>query len=270
LGSGVSGRVAAQGKAIVNGDASAEIAHTGKDPLTCPFRCALAVPLEGGGVRGSLTVYRMAERPFSIEEAGVLSAMTPKLALAVAKGLQYRQTAEQASTDPLTGLPNAGALFTQLRLGGHAAVLVCDLDGFKQVNDRFGHMTGNLVLKSVAEGFRRSCRGEDFIARMGGDEFALLLCRIAPQELGLRIAQFREMVRAVGRQICGEDVVDASFGAAFYPDHGSTPEELLAFADSQMYRRKAEQKEGVLSITTRPLEPRKTGSSTLRAASSNT
>ncbi len=81
-----------------------------------------------------------------------------------------------------------------------------------------------------------------------------MLEHITPDELGRRITQFRDMVRATGRKVCGEDVLDASFGAAFYPEDGATPEELLAFADRQMYRRKAEQKSGIV-----PIERRKVG-----------
>jgi diguanylate cyclase (GGDEF)-like protein/putative nucleotidyltransferase with HDIG domain len=247
MGRGVSGWVANHGKSIVNGDASSEMAHMGKDPDTCPFRCALAVPL-AEGVRGALTIYRIADRLFSPEDARVLSAVAPKVSAAVANGLRFRLTSDQAVTDGLTGLPNAGALFGRLSSGAHATVLVCDLDGFKNVNDRFGHLAGNQILRAVADGFRRSCRNDDFVARMGGDEFALLLDDIAGDELGRRIDQFREMIRATGRQICGEDILDASFGAAFYPKDGATPDELLTVADRQMYRRKADQKSGVRRI----------------------
>jgi diguanylate cyclase (GGDEF)-like protein len=250
LGGGVSGWVAANGKSIINGDATCEMAHIGKDPELCPFRCALAVPL-ADGVRGSLTLYRIAERLFTAEDARILSAVAPKVSVAVANGLKFRQTSDQAATDGLTGLPNAGALFGRLARDVPATVLVCDLDGFKSVNDRFGHMAGNQLLQAVADGFRRSCRGDDFVARMGGDEFVLLIENISAEELGLRIAQFREMVRAMGRQVCGADVVDASFGAAFYPADGKTPDELLAVADHQMYRRKADQKAGVRTIDQR-------------------
>jgi diguanylate cyclase (GGDEF)-like protein/putative nucleotidyltransferase with HDIG domain len=252
MGGGVSGWVAANGKSIINGDATCEMAHVGKDPEMCPFRCALAVPL-ADGIRGSLTLYRMTERLFTAEDARILAAVAPKLSVAVANGLKFRQTSDQAATDGLTGLPNAGALFGRLSRGVPATVLVCDLDGFKGVNDRFGHLTGNQLLQGVADGFRRSCRGDDFVARMGGDEFVLLIENISAEELGFRISQFREMVRSVGRQICGEEVVDASFGAAFYPMDGTTPDELLAVADHQMYRRKADQKAGVRMIDQRKL-----------------
>jgi diguanylate cyclase (GGDEF)-like protein len=251
-GGGVSGWVAANGKPIVNGDASFELA-SGRDPNTCPFNYVLAVPLEQNGVRGALSVYRIGERQFSSEDARRLSAVTPQLSTALANSLKFRETSEQASTDGLTGLANAGALFNRLASHPPGALLVCDLDGFKQVNDRFGHVAGNRLLQGIAEGFQKACRGNDFVARMGGDEFVVLIDHISPAEIGHRIQQFREMVRSTGRQICGEDAVDASFGAAFHPADGNTAEDLLAFADQQMYRQKAEQKAGVARIDVQKL-----------------
>jgi diguanylate cyclase (GGDEF)-like protein len=166
----------------------------------------------------------------------------------VANGLRFRNTASQAATDPLTGLPNASALFARLEKGIPAVVLLCDLDGFKQLNDRFGHLQGNRLLETLAAGFKRSCRNSDFVARLGGDEFVVLLDGLGPDEIGARLIQFRDVVRAAGREVCGEDILDASFGVAFHPQDGNTANELLAFADQQMYRRKSEQKAGVRKI----------------------
>ena len=139
----------------------------------------------------------------------------------------------------------------RIHLEQMVAVHHLDLDQFKAVNDTFGHPAGDKLLKVVADRLRGLVRETDTIARMGGDEFVLMLERITPEELGRRINQFREMVRATGQRICGEDVLDASFGAAFYPEDGETPEDLLAFADRQMYRRKAEQKAGILQMERR-------------------
>jgi diguanylate cyclase (GGDEF)-like protein len=232
----------------VNGDAALDLGHLGVESDMTPFRFALAAPLDSGAVRGSLTLYRAGDHPFTPEDARVLSALAPKIAMAVANGLRFQKTASQAATDSLTGLPNASALYARMELALPSVVLICDLDGFKAVNDRFGHATGNQLLEGLAAAFRKSCRSGDFIARMGGDEFVLLLDGIHPEEIGGRIVQFRGLVRAVGRDVCREDILDASFGAAVYPTDGSTANELLAFADRQMYRRKGEDRGGVRKI----------------------
>ncbi len=252
MGRGVSGWVAANQKSIINGEAACELAHLGTAPMTTSVRHALSVPLADGDLRGALTLYRTHDPLFTTEDARILSTIAPKLAGAVANGLRFRRAADEAVTDPMTGLPNVAALAMRLSVTSSlGAVVVCDLDGFKSVNDRFGHLMGNRMLEALADRFRASCRGGDFVARLGGDEFVLLLEGIGPDEIGARIAQFREMVRATGRSLCTEEVLDASFGAAFFPADGTTSDELLAAADQRMYRYKSEQKSGVLRMRQR-------------------
>jgi diguanylate cyclase (GGDEF)-like protein len=244
MGGGVSGVVAAERKFLLNGNAVSEFARLPLESWS-QFRYVMAAPLDFSGLRGTLSLYRSGEQKFTPEDGRILAAMAPKIAMAVANGLKFQKTTNQAATDGLTGLPNASALFARMEAALPPVVLICDLDGFKSVNDRFGHVTGNQVLEALAAGFKKSCRIGDFVARMGGDEFVLLLNEMRPEEIGSRIEQFRGMVRSVGREITGADVLDASFGIALHPENGTTPNELLAFADQQMYRRKSEQKAGV-------------------------
>jgi diguanylate cyclase (GGDEF)-like protein len=208
--------------------------------------------LADGDLRGALTLYRAHDPLFTTEDARILSTIAPKLSGAVANGLRFRRAASEAVTDAMTGLPNVAALATRLSANSSpGAVVVCDLDGFKAVNDRFGHLMGNRLLEALALRFRRSCRENDFVARIGGDEFVLLLEGVGPAEITNRIAQFRDLVRATGRSLCKEDVLDASFGAAFFPADGTTSDELLAAADHRMYQLKAEQKAGILRMKQR-------------------
>jgi diguanylate cyclase (GGDEF)-like protein len=249
MGRGLSGWVAANQKSIVNGEASCELAHMGTAPDTIMVRHALSVPLADGNARGALTLYRAKDPLFTTEDARIVATIAPKLAGAVANGLRFQRATDEAVTDAMTGLPNVAALAMRLNGNGSpGAVVVCDLDGFKSVNDRFGHLMGNRMLEALAERFRKSCREGDFVARLGGDEFVLLLEGIGPSEIASRIAQFRETVQATGRSLCKEDVLDASFGAAFYPADGTSSDELLAAADHRMYRSKEEQKNGVVRM----------------------
>ncbi len=255
MGRGLSGWVATNQKALINGDAASELAHMGTSPYTAQIamvRHTLSVPLSDAGLRGALTLYRAHTPLFTAEDARVLSTLAPKLSGAIANGLRYRRASDEAVTDAMTGLPNVAGL--AMRLSENAspgAVVVCDLDGFKSVNDRFGHLMGNRLLEALAERFRNSCRTGDFVARLGGDEFVLLLDGIGPGEIGSRIAQFRETVRDTGRALCKEDVLDASFGTAFFPADGTTSDELLAAADQRMYELKAQHKSGVREMRQR-------------------
>ena len=252
MGRGLSGWVAANQKSIINGEASCELAHLGTATVLSSVRHALSVPLADGDLRGALTLYRAQDPLFTTEDARIVSTIAPKLAGAVANGLRFRRAADQAVTDAMTGLPNVAALAIRLKENASpGAVVVCDLDGFKSVNDRYGHLMGNRMLEALADRFRKSCRTGDFVARLGGDEFVLLLDGIGPGEIQNRIDQFREIVRATGRSLCKEDVLDASFGAAFIPMDGTTSDELLATADQRMYQIKAERKSGVVRMNQR-------------------
>jgi len=114
--------------------------------------------------------------------------------------------------------------------------VVCDLDGFKQVNDRFGHLEGNKVLRLVSEALRSRCREYDYVARMGGDEFVLLLPGSDHRSIQARIAELRQI--AIGTGMPAASGISMSIGEAYYPDDGADAEELLAEADKRMYKSK--------------------------------
>ena len=117
----------------------------------------------------------------------------------------------------------------------HLMIAVCDLNAFKEVNDRRGHLAGNRVLSLVAEGFRNACQGQETVARMGGDEFVFLLPHVTEKESTQKLEEISEAVNAASRR-AGQGIrVSASLGAAFYPVDGTSAEELLALADRRMY-----------------------------------
>jgi diguanylate cyclase (GGDEF)-like protein len=123
------------------------------------------------------------------------------------------------------------------------AVLVCDLDGFKQVNDVYGHLAGNKVLSNVANGLKENCREYDYVARMGGDEFVLLLPHITPESVDERINHLMRIAAEAGEIVQGKHLLSMSVGEAFYPMDGANAEELLATADRRMYKSKQQQKQ---------------------------
>jgi diguanylate cyclase (GGDEF)-like protein/putative nucleotidyltransferase with HDIG domain len=246
MGEGLSGWVAENRKPILNGNPSMEFRYL-SDPAKkhSSLRSALAVPLEGlSGAIGVMTLYRADRDAFSRDHLRILLAVSSKVSLAVENALIFRQVEDSATTDYLSGLPNARSLF--LRLDSEVArckrnseplcVVVCDLDGFKQVNDRFGHMEGNKVLRMVAEALRSRCREYDYVARMGGDEFVLLLPGSDHKSIQGRIAEIRQIAIGTGMPAAGG--VSMSLGEAYYPEDGSDAEELLAEADRRMYKSK--------------------------------
>jgi diguanylate cyclase (GGDEF)-like protein len=150
--------------------------------------------------------------------------------------------------DPLTGLANRRLGLERLREaltnpntdGFRSAVVFADLDDFKAVNDRGGHEFGDAVLVHVAEAFRSTVRNTDTLARFGGDEFLLVMPRVA-SELDVEMVARRMLGRlAALRDPDGRPTpLAASLGLALAPDHGTTPEELLRASDAAMYREKS-------------------------------
>jgi len=251
LGEGVSGWVADIRKPILNANPAVEPGLSGQPRDLSRLKSALAVPLESAhGVAGVLTFYSKTADVFSREHLRILLAISTKLAIAVENSVKFAKAESMASQDFLTGLPNAGALFLHLqaelarchREKTELCVLVCDLDGFKAVNDRFGHLAGNRVLQLVARGFKDHCREYDFVARLGGDEFVILLPGLSEDAAALRHRRFNQIAIDAGREVCGEDVLSLSIGEARFPRHGATPEQLLAIADEQMYHTKKRRK----------------------------
>jgi diguanylate cyclase (GGDEF)-like protein/putative nucleotidyltransferase with HDIG domain len=245
FGEGVSGWVAENRKAIVNGNPAMEPGRNAHAAKSVGLKSAISVPLIGvGGVVGVLTLYHSERDAFTRDHLRLLSAISSKVALTIENALQYREAQKSATTDELTGLPNARSLFLHLdtevarcnRTNTTLAVLVVDLDGFKLVNDRYGHLAGNKVLKLVALGLKNACREYDYVARMGGDEFVLIVPGMKSNAVRRKAIELSSMVLEAGRAVTGEDILSLSVGEAFFPDDGADTEELLAHADRRMYQ----------------------------------
>ena len=152
-----------------------------------------------------------------------------------------------AQQDPLTGLANRALFSDRLnqtlalaqRNGTRCAQLYIDLDHFKPVNDQFGHATGDVLLKDVASRMVACVRESDTVARIGGDEFVVLLRNIDNAEDALHVAEKIRAALASPFPIDGRDIrIGCCVGIAVYPEHGRTESELSARADAAMYAAK--------------------------------
>ncbi|HZA80791.1 MAG TPA: EAL domain-containing protein [Actinomycetes bacterium] len=158
-----------------------------------------------------------------------------------------RHIEHQALSDALTGLPNRALLHDRtgqaIRLADRemvpSALLLIDLDRFKEVNDTLGHHYGDQLLVQVGQRLRAGLRQVDTVARLGGDEFAVLLPRIETREGAVTVARKLQAVLEEPFPLDGLTIdVEASIGVALYPDHASDPEGLLQRADIAMYTAK--------------------------------
>lgn len=155
-----------------------------------------------------------------------------------------KDLAYQALHDGLTEIPNRTLLFDRLqqailaakREHKSVALMMMDLDGFKEINDTMGHHSGDLVLQAVASRLRGTLRQSDTVARLGGDEFAMVLPDIGDQGTAIQAAQ--KILRAVQTPLCLEGRsldIGVSLGVALYPEHGEDAKLLMQRADVAMY-----------------------------------
>ncbi|MGN6083365.1 putative bifunctional diguanylate cyclase/phosphodiesterase [Trinickia sp.] len=172
----------------------------------------------------------------------ITSRMSARIAQAEEK-LEYL-----ASTDPLTGLPNRRAFYDalteRLQRGApgcsRAALILVDLDDFKNVNDTLGHGAGDELLKHVADALRQSVRVADLVSRIGGDEFAVLVAIAKEKAEGIRTAE--RIARALARPFDlprASIVASASVGVSVYPDDAADIAALVSSADIALYAAKS-------------------------------
>ena len=260
LGEGLSGWVGQNRKPMLNGNPAVEHGYINDPTRFSALRSAISVPLEGlQGVVGVLTLYHSEADAYTSDHLRILLAISSKVALTVENALAYQEAENSATTDYLTELPNARSLFLHLdrelarckRLDTSLTVMVCDLDGFKTINDLFGHLEGNRILRHFAETLQGSCREYDYVARMGGDEFVIVAPGLSATAAEARGICLSELAGNAGREICGVGWLRLSVGCAIYPTDGIDAEKLLAEADRRMYVQKQEHK-GVDALNALP------------------
>jgi diguanylate cyclase (GGDEF)-like protein/putative nucleotidyltransferase with HDIG domain len=258
VGQGLSGWVVENQKPVVNGNPSVEPAYLNDPSKFSLLNSALSVPLGEGtdGLSGALSLYRSDKDAFDRDHLRILLAVTGKISRAVERAMQYQRAEHRANTDALTDLPNGQALFMYLQdemsrcqaRNSSVALLVCDLDDFKLVNDRHGHLAGNELLKRVANILRDNCRASDYVARMGGDEFIVLRPNEQMETLSEWIERVDYLIGQAGQEICGEPSLGMSVGVACYPEDATDGASLINRADNDMYRRKSIRKSGLREV----------------------
>lgn len=210
--------------------------------------CFLALPF----AHGIPAVLDTIERVWGIQKFFVVIGML----LVLLEDESYRRK-QEALHDALTGLPNRRlfddrlkvALERSLRYGRSAAIFAIDLNGFKAINDSYGHQTGDLALSRVAERLRRKVRGADTIARCGGDEFLVIVNDLTRPENCIRIANaLRIAVESVTIPGCPELRLSGSIGYAVFPDDADDSHTLCELADLRMYGEKYASEPGSLDL----------------------
>ena len=232
---------AAGGRLVVDGEEQARAGNPeeGGKPLV--------IPLGPEGGEDAMLLLTPAGADFGDQSRELALWLGSQASIALENVRLHRLVARQASTDGLTELANrrefedslANEISRAERFGGTLALILADLDNFKQVNDRFGHQAGDEVLRSFADILRETVRDIDVAARYGGEEFAILLPQTDIGGAEALAERLREAVesRAMAEVADGPVTVTSSFGVASFPE-ASTGLGLFAAADEALYRAK--------------------------------
>uniref|UniRef100_E6Q5D6 Diguanylate cyclase n=1 Tax=mine drainage metagenome TaxID=410659 RepID=E6Q5D6_9ZZZZ len=211
------------------------------------WRCFLGAPISVEGIRFGGLMFSsryLRESPFDANDVDFVKLMAALLGSAFERDRRARTLGDLALRDPLTGLANRTMLAQRLereivrtkRNGGELGILFLDLDGFKDVNDRFGHAVGDRVLAEVGHRLVGVVRGDELVARIGGDEFIVVLNDLRRDSLERCTARIE---KAMTKPFAEIDVpIGISVGPAIFGLDGSDPSSLLAAADAKMYRAK--------------------------------
>ena len=258
IGEGIAGWVAQSGKPVIVNDAARDPRFAPRMDTRTQFetRSILCAPLVSRGrTIGVLEIINKLGGRFSRHDLALVLTLVEPCAIAIENAILFQRTEQLTITDDLTRLFNSRYLNLYLgreikrckRHGIPLSVIFLDLDGFKGINDQFGHLAGSGTLTEVGSILALGVRESDILARYGGDEFVVVLPE-TPASGALVIAE--RLRRAIeehrfleSQGFCAR--ISASFGISTYPDHALSPEGLIQKADQAMYRVKEREKNGI-------------------------
>jgi diguanylate cyclase (GGDEF)-like protein len=214
-----------------------------------------------------MNLSRSVKGSFSRSELRLIGLLAEQAAIAISNASMYKLVTDLANTDSVTGLPNRHALDERLqedirhakRMSTQFAVVMMDLDGFKNVNDTYGHAVGDETLNSLFNYLAENIRPTDFLARYGGDELTLIARDTSLSVAEIVTKKFINLVKGYKPPISGDHNIEMgiSCGIAVYPIHARTAGDLLRAADAALYQAKKHNR-GFYTIAkgvTGPLEP---------------
>lgn len=213
----------------------------------------IGIPLKfNDNIVGVMNLSRTNRGGFSSSELRLLGLLADQAAVAISNASLHQTVSRQAYSDMVTGLPNRRALDERLdeevikarRTGNTFAVIMLDVDGFKSVNDTYGHAIGDQVLRSIFNFLATGLRSTDFLARYGGDELTLILSQSDPPSAIVVVQKILELVQQYSFQVPSGEVLHLglSCGIAMYPAHANSAANLLRAADEALYRAKKQQR----------------------------
>ncbi|PYQ23773.1 MAG: sensor domain-containing diguanylate cyclase [Acidobacteria bacterium] len=258
MGEGIAGWVAQTGKPTIVNDTSRDPRFARRFDSQTQFqtRSILCAPLiSRGRTIGVVQVINRRGGKFTQADLEVLLTLVEPCAIAIENAILFQRTEQLTITDDLTKLFNSRYLNLYIsreikrckRHGIPLSVIFLDLDGFKGINDAYGHLAGSRTLTEVGGILIEAVRESDILARYGGDEFVVVLPETPPSGALVIAERIRKAIEIHSflKDQGLEARISASFGIASYPDHALTPEGLIQKADQAMYRVKERDKNGI-------------------------
>lgn len=249
-GAGITGWVVANSTAMHNCDPRLDL-DTLRVDSNEQYRTATVVPLiRDKIVLGALALYSADQDSYTTDHLRLIEAVAKLATDAIANAVHHERTENSALTDLLTGLPNARALRYRFEEEADRArrhrdsfsVMMMDLDGFKAVNDRFGHQAGDQLLRDIARLLSSHVRSADFVSRYAGDEFVAIL-QVGPEEVAELAGRMQNTIDKRDFGFNGVKLfLGISVGSASFPMDGDTLDTLLLTADRAMYADKIRRK----------------------------
>lgn len=235
----------------------------GHQDLVDEYTALASLPLIANDrLLGAVTLYSCSITRYEDEHVRLLETVSRMAADALLKSLYYAETESRALTDPMTGLPNARSLQSQFekevarstRKGTGFQVLMLDLDGFKAVNDTYGHKVGDQLLKGIAKVMLGQLRDYDFLARYAGDEFVAIIPETENRSVNELCSRIERAVENYELDVGGGNFakVGVSLGAASFPQSGESLDQIMIAADKAMYRIKAFRKQQLKDLEPKP------------------
>ena len=252
VGQGATGFALKSGETVQNVDPDLDFSYT-QIELTQQYSTMASVPIIADKeLLGAVTIYAKDLESYGEEHIRLLETISRIAADAIGKSLQHDEARTHALTDPMTGLPNARSLQLQFekevgrasRSGANFQLLMLDLDGFKAVNDSFGHKVGDRMLMEIGQVILNQLRDYDFLARYGGDEFIALIPEAGSANVTDLCDRIEKAVSSFSLTFENDTFasVGVSLGASSYPLDGETFDQMVIAADKTMYERKTSRK----------------------------
>lgn len=252
VGQGATGYALKMRETVPNADPDLDFSYS-QTELVEQYSAMASVPLIANDeLLGAVTIYARELTKYGEEHIRLFETISRIAADGIDKSLEHHETKTHALTDQMTGLANARSLQIQFdkevarseRAGTTFQLLMLDLDGFKAVNDSFGHKVGDEMLRAVGSVIKDQLRDYDFLARYGGDEFVAIIPETSNSDVADLCQRIEKAVSEFSLVVGDSQVarVGVSLGASGYPKNGDTFDGLIVAADKAMYENKIDRR----------------------------